>query len=341
MKTTAYVLVKKGNPSRAFEKREVTIPEPNADQVLIEVEGFGLNYADVMARLGLYGEAPSMPSVIGYEVVGTITSVGTNVDRSWQGKRVVAFTRFGGYARKVITQSDAVAEIGNMPIGEALSLATQGVTAYYMSELVAPIRKNDRVLIHAAAGGVGTLLIQLAKRKGAIVYAKAGGQEKLRTCLELGADYAVDYRSKDYAQQLKELLQGNRLDVSYNPVGGSTFKKDMALLGSGSRCVLFGGSELAAGKWGILSKLNFVRKMGFFTPIVLMMKSKSIIGVNMLKIADSKPEILKECLNGIVALAKSGAVLPQVGGVFQADALGDAHALLESGKSTGKIAIVW
>lgn len=341
MKTAAYVLVKKGNPSQAFEKREIDIVDPNDDQVLIDVEGFGLNYADVMARLGLYGEAPPMPSVIGYEVVGTVVQVGTNVDRSWQGKRVVAFTRFGGYARHAVTHSDAIAEIGDMPIGEALSLATQGVTAYYMSEVVAPIRKNDHVLIHAAAGGVGTLLIQLAKRKGAVVYAKAGGQDKRGVCLALGADHAIDYRSADYAQQLRMLLKGNRLDVSYNPVGGSTFKKDMALLGSGSRCVLFGGSELAAGKWGVLSKLNFVRKMGFFTPIVLMMKSKSIIGVNMLKIADSKPEILKECLNGIVELAKNGVVLPQVGGIFQADALGDAHALLESGKSTGKIAVIW
>ena len=149
-----------------------------ANDVLIETEAFGLNYADVMARRGLYREAPAFPCVIGYEVVGTIIQTGSSVDITLIGKRVVAFTRFGGYAKHVITTKDAIAEIGKMPVNDALALATQGVTAYYMSNYISPVRTGEHVLIHAAAGGVGTLLIQLAKQAGAIVIAKVSSKEK-------------------------------------------------------------------------------------------------------------------------------------------------------------------
>ncbi len=341
MITQAHVLTKKGAPQQAFELRDVTLAEPGEGEVLIEVEAFGLNYADVMARLGLYGDAPPMPCVIGYEVVGKVVQTGSTAAESWVGKRVVAFTRFGAYARHVVTRVDAISEIGDMEVSVALSLATQGVTAYYMSQVVAPVQPGDRVLIHAAAGGVGSLLIQLVKHSGGIVYAKAGSDAKLDLCHELGADCTINYRSTEYAGQLRELLGEHRLDVSYNPVGGSTFKKDLSLLGAGSRMILFGGSELATGKWGILSKLNFVRKMGFFTPIALMMRSKSMVGVNMLKVADAKPSVIAHCLNGMVELAEKGKVVPQSGGVYPADQLAEAHALLESGKSTGKIAVTW
>lgn len=341
MKTEAWVLTQKGTAEKAFERKEIELAEPAEGQVLIDAEAFGLNYADVMARLGLYQEAPPMPCVIGYEVVGIISRVGAGVDNFWVGKRVVAFSRFGGYARHVLTDVRAVAEIKDMPAEQALALATQGVTAYYMTNVIAPVRTGDRVLVHAAAGGVGTLLIQLCKLNGAVVYAKAGNDQKINLCQSLGADHGINYHAHEYDVELKRVLGENRLDVSFNPVGGSTFRKDKALMGAGSRLVLFGGSELATGKWGIFSKLNFVRKMGFFTPIALMMQSKNLIGVNMLKIADYKPELLAHCLQEIVRLAAEGKIIPQSGGSFNANELPKAHSLLESGKSTGKITVIW
>lgn len=339
--TEAMVLIKKGPASEAFKRRKIEIDGPKSNEVVIESEAFGLNYADVMARLGLYREAPPLPCVVGYEVVGTIKAIGADVSKDLMGKRVVAFCRFGGYAKHVVTQDYAVVPINETPAQDALVLCTQAVTAYYMAEYLTPIHKGEKVLIHAAAGGVGTILIQLAKRKGAIVFAKIGDESKRKLVEELGADHVINYNQSDYCEQLSALLKSDRLDVSFNPVAGSTYKKDMALLGSGGRIVLFGGSELSNGKFGFFSQLNFVRKMGLILPIGLMMRSKNVLGVNMLKIADNRPMVLAECLNEVVKLFMNGELKPQSGGVYPVDKIAEAHAALENGKTTGKLTIKW
>lgn len=341
METEAFVLCKNGPSAQAFERKTVQLPELASDEVLIESEAFGLNYADVMARHGLYKEAPPLPCVLGYELVGIVTQVGENCSPDLLGKRVLAFSRFGGYAKHVQTKAHAVVEVGDLPAEIAMSLSTQGVTAYYMSDYVSPIRKNEHVLIHAAAGGVGSLLIQLAKRKGAIVYAKIGSEDKRELALKLGADHVINYNTTAYEIELKKLLGINKLSASFNPVAGNTIKKDMRLLGSNGRLYLFGGSQMVGGKYGILSKLKFVWDMGFVLPIGLMMQSKSIQGVNMLKIADSYPEIISTCLQEMLELYRRNEITTHVGGVFNDNQLIEAHNLLESGKSMGKITVRW
>ena len=339
--TEAVVLIQKGKAQNAFEIRKIQLVEPNDNEVLIEVESFGLNYADVMARNGLYREAPPLPCVIGYEVVGKVTKVGSKVSSDWLGKRVVGFCRFGGYAKHVVTSETAIVEIEDMNPGDALSLCTQSVTAYYMANFISPIRAGDHVLIHAAAGGVGTILIQLAKKMGAVVYAKIGSELKYDVVKSLGADFVINYKQSDYVTQMEHYLNGARLDISYNPIAGATFKKDFKLLGSGGRLLLFGGAEMSGTKWGILSTLNFVRKMGMVIPIGLMMRSKSVLGVNMLKIADNKPQIMMHCLQQVVQLYKAGEIVPQIGGNYPISEIAKAHEELESGTTIGKLAIHW
>ncbi len=339
--TQAFELKKKGNSKTAFSLETITLKALNDRQVAIKVDAFGLNYADVMARRGLYREAPPMPCVIGYEVVGEIQAVGAKLSADLIGKKVVAFCRFGGYAKHVITEEYAFALIDELDPNKALALATQFVTAHYMVERSAAIQAGDRVLIHAAAGGVGSALIQLCKRKNAIVYAKIGTRSKSELVQQLGADYVIDASSSEYSLQLSQLLNSNRLDVSFNPIAGSTYKKDMRMLGSGGRMVLFGGAELSSGRWGFFSQLNFIRKMGFLVPIGLMMRSKSICGVNLLKIADNKPEIISQCLADVVQMAKDNLIEPHIGGVFGQDRFFEAHDLLESGKSVGKLIVKW
>jgi NADPH2:quinone reductase len=341
IQSEAFFLVKKGTAQEAFERRNFDLGKPEGNEVIVEVEAFGLNYADVVCRHGLYREAPPMPFVPGYETVGKVVDVGLDANKNLVGKRVIAFCRFGGYAKHVLTFDYAVVEVGDQPASELMALGTQGVTAYYMAEYLTPIHEIDTVLVHAAAGGVGTILIQLAKLKGARVIAKVGRSEKESLVKELGADIVVNYRKSDYADQIRTALNGDRIDVSFNPVSGSTYKKDWALLGSGGRIVLFGGSELTGKRSGFFSKLNFVRKMGLILPIGLMMRSKNILGVNMLKIADNKPEVLEHCLKEVVALYTNGKLAPQVGGKYKADALPEAHAALESGKTTGKLSVFW
>lgn len=341
METEAFVLCKFGPSAQAFERKIVQLPELASDEVLIESEAFGLNYADVMARHGMYKEAPPLPCVLGYELVGIVTQVGENCSPDLLGKRVLAFSRFGGYAKHVQTKAHAIVEVGDLSAEIAMSLSTQGVTAYYMSDYVSPIRKNEHVLIHAAAGGVGSLLIQLAKRKGAIVYAKIGSEDKRELAIKLGADHVINYKSTAYEIELKKLLGTNHLSASFNPVAGDTIKKDMRLLGSNGRLYLFGGSQMVGGKYGILSKIKFVWDMGFVLPIGLMMQSKSIQGVNMLKIADSYPEIISTCLQEMLELYRRNEITTHVGGVFNDNQLIEAHNLLESGKSMGKITVRW
>lgn len=336
----AAVLVRKGPAEKAFEIKDIEKPQCFPGGVLIKVECFGLNYADVMARLGLYEAAPKKPCVVGYEVVGVVEEVGQGADQSLIGKRVVAFTRFGGYAEYAVTKADACAEIGDMPAGEAAAIAVQYATAYYMAFDAINLYKDDRVMIHAGAGGVGTALIQLCKLKGCEIFSNAGSDEKLEYMKRQGATHVMNYRKEDYSTSIKNILGADKLDVTFNPIAGSTFKKDMKLLGAGGKLILFGGSERSA-KFGVLSSLNFVRKMGLMIPIGLVMGSKSVIGVNMLNIGDEKPHILKRCMNEVITLVKANKIKPHVGAEFLATDIAKAHSLLESRKSIGKIVVYW
>lgn len=336
----AAVLIKKGAANTAFEIKEVEKPKCAPGSVLIKVECFGLNYADVMARLGLYDAAPKMPCIVGYEVVGVIEEVGQDGNQSLIGKRVVAFTRFGGYAEYAVTAEDACAEIGDMPAGEAAAIAVQYATAYYMAFDAINLHQGDKVMIHAGAGGVGTALIQLCKLKGCEVFSNAGSDEKLAYMTRQGADHVINYRKEDYAQVISTKLGTGKLDATFNPIAGSTFKKDMKLLGAGGKLLLFGGSE-RSGKFGIFSTLNFVRKMGLMIPIGLVMSSKSVLGVNMLNIGDDKPQVLKRCMTEVIKLVNEKKLNPHVGAEFNTREIAKAHDLLESRNSIGKIVVYW
>lgn len=337
----AIFLTKNGAAEAAFELKTCEKPLPKSDEVLIKVEAFGLNYADVMARNGLYREAPPLPCVIGYEVVGVIEQVGAAISTDLVGKRVVAFTRFGGYAQYAISKDLGFAVIDDLDADAALCIATQFVTAYYMAYQLNNLMPQDRVLIHAGAGGVGTALIQLCKLKGCEVFATAGSSEKLDYMKKLGADHVINYRKSDYESAVKKILGDERLDVTFNPIAGSTFKKDFGLLGSGGRLVLFGGSERSGKKWGFLSTLNFVRKMGILLPIFTMMRSKAIIGVNMLKIGDNRPKMLNHCMNEVVKMVKNQTIKPHIGGTFKASEIVKAHTQLENRSTMGKLTIHW
>lgn len=340
MKSEALFLVRTGAAEQAFERRAFELPALKDGEVLIESEAFGLNYADVMARKGMYKDAPSRPSIIGYEMVGKVVELGPNANPDLLGKRVVAFTRFGGYGKHVITWDYAAIPINEMPIEDAMVLCTQAVTAYYMAEYLCSIHKDDKVLVHAAAGGVGTILIQLAKRKGATVFAKVGDDKKVELVKKLGADHVINYKSTNYEDEIKKILKGSKLDMSFNPASGSTFKADLRLLGSGGRLALFGASEMSS-KFGIFSMINFARKMIMLSPIGLIMHSKNILGINMLRIADDKPMVLKECLEQVIKLYNEKALIPQSGGVYPIEKMAEAHTALESGKTTGKLIVKW
>jgi len=336
----AWTLLRHGDPHRAFALREHPDPSPGPGQLLIRSEGFGLNFADTMAVKGLYRDAPPLPSIPGYEVVGCVERCGDGVPASLLGERVVALTRFGGYAELAVTDHRACAVVPkDLPLGEAASLATQGCTAWYAARILCPLREGERVLVHSAAGGVGHLLVQLALRSGCEVFAVAGGGAKSDFLKGLGAHHVIDRHAGNYAAAVRSLLGDHRLDASFNAVGGSSYKGDMSLLGSGGRMVLYGGAE--RGGLGPFGTVRFVWRMGLVPPILLMMKSRSILGINMLRISEDRPALIAECLREMVRAHREGWVRPHVHATYAASALPDAHVALASGGTMGKVVLAW
>jgi NADPH2:quinone reductase len=338
----ALVLVRHGEARQAFELREQPAPEPRAGEVRIAVEAFGLNYADVSARQGTYADAPPIPSVIGYEVVGRIDGMGDGVTSWSEGQRVAALTRFGGYATTAVTDARAAVSIPeDMDVGIAAALPTQGCTAYFCAEEMVRLHPGDHVLVQAAAGGVGTLLVQLAKARGCIVYGTAGSDAKLDYLRQHGVDHPINYRREDFAETVGRLRGAAGLDVVFDSLGGSAVRKGLKLLGAGGRIVCFGAAEREAGSMQIVRDVRFAASFGFPHPIALLMGSKSILGVNMLRIADHRPEVLGRCMQAVARLVADGTLRPAVGGRFTADRIAEAHDFLGGRGSTGKVVVTW
>ena len=335
----AAVLTKFGSIENAFEIKEVPNPTLNDGQVLIQSEGFGLNYADIMAIQGDYKDCPPLPAIIGYDVVGKIIETKGNCGELKVGDRVTAMTRFGGYAELAVSESAACVVINDMEIGKAMALTTQYSTAQFCFNEVVNLHKGDKVLIHAAAGGVGTALVQMAKDRGCEIFGTCGSDEKIEYLKSLGVHHPINYRKNDFFEVIKKSSGAHSLDVIFDAVGGESVKKGFKLIGAGGRLVVFGSASIT-GK-NIFGKLKLVFAFGWYHPIKFIMSSKAMIGVNMLRIGDSKPHVLKRCLANVVKQVESGALDPTVAKVFTIDELTDALNYLKNRKSIGKITVTW
>ena len=336
----AAVLIKNGKASTAFEIREVPKPAPGNDEVLIKVAAFGLNFADVMARIGMYKEAPPLPAILGYDVAGYVETVGANVSSLKKGDRVVAMTRFGGYAEYVATNATAVAVVPvDMDFASATALATQYCTAYYAAAEMIHLHRGDKVLIQSGAGGVGTALIQYAKHKGCEIFSTAGSDEKLKYLSSLGVQHPVNYTTQDFEAIIKKSTDGKGVDAIFDAVGGSSVKKGFRSLAAGGKLVCYGASAMS-GK-NIFGKIKAALAFGFYHPIMLLATSKTIIGRNMLRIADEKPVVIQRCLEAVVRLTNEGVFKPSLGKTFNVADIGAAHEYLEKRKSIGKVAVQW
>lgn len=332
-------LTRYGSADKAFEVRELEKPTPGPREVLIKVAVFGLNFADVIARRGLYPDAPKNPALLGYDVAGTIEALGSEVTEFEIGDRVAALTRFGGYAEYATTMVEGVAKIPdsiNMDISTAL--ATQACTAYYCAEECVTLNPGDNVLVQAAAGGVGSILVQIAKYRGCKVFGTASSK-KLEFLKSLGVDHPIDYTKEDFSERIKDILGGNKLDVVFDSIGGKAFKKAWKTLQPGGTMVNFGAaSQLGGSK---LKALGVALNFGFFSPIQLLMSSKSMVAVNMLRIADYKPQLFRKVFNNVMEMAEKEIIKPQLAKKYNSIDIAEAHSYLESRKSIGKVVVEW
>ena len=221
---------------------ELPIPTPKSDEAVVQIKAAGVNFIDVYFREGRYS-AP-LPFINGQEASGVVTAVGAEVKSVKPGDRVAYSGVRGGYAEYAAVPAERLILIPDqVEFKEAAAAMLQGMTAHYLSHSTYPIQRGDTVLIHAAAGGVGLLLVQMAKKLGARVIGTAGNEDKAKLAREAGADEVILYNEQDFETETKRLTDGAGVHVVYDGVGKSTFEKDLNVLRLRGYLVLFGGSS--------------------------------------------------------------------------------------------------
>src|SRR3954471_5810276 len=231
-----------------LEMRELPDPSPGSSDIRIRVRAAGINFADILARLGLYPDAPKPPMVVGYEVAGKIDAVGRDVVGFASGDRVVALTRFGGYADTVVVPATQAFHFPDeLSDSEAAAVPVNYLTACLALYRMAALSPGETVLIHNAGGGVGIAAIQLARLRRAVVLgtASAGKHAALRS---FGVEHVIDYRAADVAQAVKEITKGRGVDVILDPIGGRSFLTSYRMLAPLGRLIIFGLSAAAPGE---------------------------------------------------------------------------------------------
>jgi synaptic vesicle membrane protein VAT-1 len=325
-----------GGPE-VLEVRETDDPEPGPGEVRIRVAATGVNFADVMARMGLYPDAPPIPCVVGYEVAGTIDATGEGVEAFAAGDRVLALTRFGGYSDTVVVPAGQVAQIGSRDFEKATAIPVNYLTAWLMLVKLGNVEAGERVLVHAAAGGVGQAALQICSWKQAKVIGTAspGKHARLR---DLGVEHVVDYRSEDFEQVVRAAV--GEVDIVLDAVGGASFRKGYRLLSPMGRLFMFGVSSFAPGKRrSVLAALRGLVSMPSFRPLSLMNENRGVFGVNLGHLWDRATQ-LQRMLEEILALVHAGELNPVVDSTFKFADAAKAHARLQDRGNFGKVLLV-
>lgn len=333
----ALVLTKHGSPDDALAVQERPEPEVGLGQVRIRVRAAGLNFADVMARIGLYPDAPKPPTVMGYEVAGEVDEVGPGADGLQPGQRVIASTRFNGFAELVSADSANVLPLPEgMSFEEAASVPVNYGTAYVAIELLAHVRPGETVLVHAAAGGVGIAALQILRDRGAVVIGTSSAS-KHDACRAQGAAHTIDYRTQDVATEVRRLTDGRGVDVVLDGLG--VFKTSYELLRPGGRLVVYGASQILSGdKRNIVKALRTVATMPRFKPLKLMSENRSVMGLNLLKLWDDRGS-LGELTEPLVQLMQRQVIQPVVAETFPFDRAAEAHRYIQDRKNVGKVVL--
>jgi NADPH:quinone reductase-like Zn-dependent oxidoreductase len=326
---------KTGTPN-VLEVREEPDPTPGPGEVRIAVAAAGINFADLMARMGLYPDAPPLPAVVGYEVSGRIDAVGDGVDASRIGQAVVGMCRFGGYSSSIVLgSSQAVPLPEGADLELAASIPVTALTAWMMLEEMGRVRAGDRVLVHSAGGGVGLAALDLLLWRGATAVGTAS-QGKHAFLTERGYHQLVDYRTDDYAEVLAD---GPGFDLILDPLGGANWGKGLSLLRPGGRLVCFGMSVNAQqSKRSLLSVVKNMAAVPWLSvnPISLMNDNKGVMGVNMGHMWDESDRVVS-WLHQLLDLWTAGTLRPHVHASFPFSQAAEAHQLIHDRENFGKV----
>ena len=298
-------------------------PSPGEGEVLIGVEAAGINYADTMRRRDQYLTRQTFPFTPGSEVAGTVVEVGEGVDNVSEGDRVVTLLDTGGYAEYAVAPAASLIPIpDDLGFDEAAAIPLQGLTAYHIIKTSGALKEGESVLVHAAAGGVGTLAVQMAKLLGAgKVIATASSDEKLDLARSLGADVLIDYTDENWPEKVREATDGAGADVILEMVGADFPEKNLECLAIFGRMVVYGAAS---------------GDRGSIIPAALMTGCHSVVGFWLIRIVQ-RPDLFVPSLEETLGWISSGDLKLNIGATYPLEKAAEAHADLEGRKTTGKL----
>ena len=302
------------------------VAEPTADdgRLVVDVEAAGLNFIDTYQRAGLY--PMDLPFTLGLEGAGTVAEVGPGVAGVSVGDRVAWCTAIGSYAERVAVPADATVPVPD-GVGSDVAAAAmlQGLTAHYLTTDTFPLTAGHRCLIHAGAGGVGLLLIQVAKMVGAEVFTTVGSEEKAELAAGAGADHVILYRTRDFGDAIEEIAGPHALDVVYDGVGQSVFDRSLEMLRPRGMMVQFGN---ASGPVEPLSPLRLSRGGSLFLTRPTLFHYVAT------------PDELRSRASEMFEWIGSGRLDVRIGERFPMSQAADAHRALEGRRTTGKVLLL-
>jgi NADPH2:quinone reductase len=308
----------------ALEVTETERPEPREGQVVVGVEAAGINFADIMQRRGHYQGGPEPPYVPGMEVAGTIAEVGDGVNRE-AGEAVVSLVNGGGYAEYAIADARGLLDVpGDMSFEEAAGFPVQWLTAHNCLHEWGGLEAGETVLIHAAAGGVGSAAVQLADEAGAEVVGTASTEEKLSLAADLGMDHGIRYTEEDFVERVDEITDGDGVDLVLDGVGSDTTDRSLDALTSFGRMVSFGA---AGGEPGRPNTAD------------LLFGNKTVVGYHLGRAIEQRPMKVMGAVPELTQLLGDGTLEVQVGHTFDLEDAAEAHRFIEDRNSTGKVVL--
>ncbi|OIH85484.1 alcohol dehydrogenase [Arthrobacter sp. UCD-GKA] len=321
----AWTVTRLGEPVDALQLADIEVPEPGAGQVLVRVLASAANFPDVLMCRGIYQVKPELPFTPGREVCAEVIAVGPGTTRAAVGDRVLGLTTlpYGGFAEYALMDQDKVHQApASLDDAQASCLFIGYQTGWFALHRLARIQPGETLLVHAAAGGVGSAAIQLGKAAGARVIGVVGGEAKAEYARKLGADLVIDRRKDDFVEQVKVFTGGQGADVIYDPVGGETYQRSTKCIAFEGRIIVvgFAGGEIQS------AKLNHA-----------LVKNYSIMGIHWGLYNTKNPALVDRCHQELTRLADSGAIDPFVSERFTLDGVPAALQRLADGKTVGRV----
>lgn len=336
------VVIPRHGPPEVLELRESPDPAPGPGEVRVRVEAAGINFADILARMGLYPEAPDPPAVVGFEVAGRVDAVGEGVAEEWLGRPVIGLTGHGGYADVLCLPASRVfPRPQGMSAGEGAALPVVYLTAYVALVVMGSLSEGERVLVHNAGGGVGLAALELCRIRGATAYGTASPW-KHGALRERGAAEVIDYRSLDFEEEVGRITDGEGVDVVLDPLGGESWKKSYRCLRPTGRLVIFGMSSGAPGKrrsW--IDALRALVRVPWLAlnPLRLLSDSRAVVGVNLQRIRKD-PERARAWTERLLEWYREGELHPRVDRAFPLAEAAEAHRYIQDRRNLGKVVLV-